>query len=265
MPRVVPSDVVSAAERLFPEMARDPNKFPELDSSQVPSILALATLVRAVPDHLIVLDPQHYAALVASTAALEAMPAAFQGHRGLGTLQLRLRGWDENPVWIIRLAMVACPEEAPAAATNALAFIDDADLRESIRLDMSAADTNLANGEWKGATVLAASAVEALLLWALQEHQKAKPADVAAAVPAALKRDLGTDLEGRDWHLHEYLEVAAHLKLVTGDTAQLVRLAKDARNLVHPGRAARLGQKCDRSTALRALAAAEAVARDLAI
>jgi hypothetical protein len=53
------------------------------------------------------------------------------------------------------------------------------------------------------------------------------------------------------------------LKLITGDTAQLVRLAKDARNLVHPGRAARLDQKCNRATALTALAAVEAVADDL--
>jgi len=54
------------------------------------------------------------------------------------------------------------------------------------------------------------------------------------------------------------------LKLISDDTAKLVRLAKDFRNLIHPGRAARLGQKCDRATALGALAAMEAVARDLA-
>ena len=80
---------------------------------------------------------------------------------------------------------------------------------------------------------------------------------------ATLKQNPGADLEGQGWHLHEYVEVAAHLKLIEGDTAKLVRLTKDFRNLIHPGRAARLGQKCDRSTALTALAAVEAVARDL--
>jgi hypothetical protein len=35
--------------------------------------------------------------------------------------------------------------------------------------------------------------------------------------------------------LHEYVEVAAHLKLIENDTAKLVRLAKDFRNLIHPG------------------------------
>ncbi len=74
----------------------------------------------------------------------------------------------------------------------------------------------------------------------------------------------GSDLEGPGWHLHEYVEVAAHMGVIKPDTATLVRLAKDFRNLIHPGPAARLGQKCDRATALGALAAVEAVARDLA-
>jgi hypothetical protein len=78
-----------------------------------------------------------------------------------------------------------------------------------------------------------------------------------------LNYDPGADLEGQGWHLHQYVEVAAHLQIIKADTATLVRLTKDFRNLIHPGRAARLGQKCDRSTALAALAAVEAVARDL--
>jgi hypothetical protein len=51
----------------------------------------------------------------------------------------------------------------------------------------------------------------------------------------------------------------AILKLIEDDTAKLVRRAKDFRNLIHPERAARLRQRCDRSTALTALAAVEAV------
>ena len=87
---------------------------------------------------------------------------------------------------------------------------------------------------------------------------------VATLVGKTLKANPGADLEGPGWHLHEYVEVAAHMGVIKPDTATLVRLAKDFRNLIHPGRAARLGQKCDRATALGALAAVEAVARDLA-
>jgi hypothetical protein len=40
-------------------------------------------------------------------------------------------------------------------------------------------------------------------------------------------------------------------------------LARDFRNLIHPGRAQRTGADCDRGTALTALAAIELVVRDL--
>lgn len=41
------------------------------------------------------------------------------------------------------------------------------------------------------------------------------------------------------------------------------RLAKDFRNLIHPGAAQRLAQNCDRATALSAVAAVEHVVRDI--
>jgi len=149
-----------------------------------------------------------------------------------------------------------------------LLYITDQALRDSIRLDISAAHRDCAQGEWKGATVLAGAAIEALLLWALQEQQRKKSGSLAAAVAAlltnnTLNQDPGADPEGGGWHLYQYVEVAEYLKLIDPDTSKLVRLAKDFRNLIHPGRAARLGQKCDRATALAALAAVEAVARDL--
>src|SRR5436309_10455167 len=164
--------------------------------------------------------------------------------------------------------MAACVDYAATVATTPLSFIADAALRESIRLDMSGAHRDLGQGEWKGATVLAGSAIEALLLWALQERERNKPGDVPAAVAAligskTLKGNPGADLEGPAWHLHEYVEVAAHMSIIKPETATLVRLAKYFRNLIHPGRAARLGLKCDQGTALATLGAMEAVARDL--
>jgi hypothetical protein len=181
-------------------------------------------------------------------------------------INFNLHGYDQNPVAMIRAAMAACPDEAPTQATTGLSFIIDADLRASIRLDISAADRNYAEGEWKGATVLAGAAVEALLLWVLQEHEQQHPGARQQAIDAlrgsgTLTRQPDTNLER--WNLHEYAEVVAQLQLIERETATLVRLARDFRNLIHPGRSARLRQKCDRSTALTALAAVEAVARDL--
>jgi len=66
-----------------------------------------------------------------------------------------------------------------------------------------------------------------------------------------------------NWVLFEYIEVAAELKVISDETATQARLAKDFRNLIHPGRAQRLGQECNRATALSAVAALEHVVNDL--
>jgi len=114
--------------------------------------------------------------------------------------------------------------------------------------------------------VLAGSAIEALLLWALHQHEQQHPGTRQTAVTAlitngTLNAPPHTNLER--WDLHEYARIAAHLGLIEPETFTLCDLARNFRNLIHPGRAARLGQNCDRSTALAALAAVEAVARDL--
>ena len=180
---------------------------------------------------------------------------------------VRVPGLSElHPISLTRRYLAKCPDQAPSPATAALQFVPDATLRESIRLDISAANRDLAQGEWNGATILAGAALEALLLWALQAHNRQHAGSVAAAVGAlvtANKMARPREPDPETWDLQHYIPVTAHLDLITGDTATQAMLAKNFRNLIHPGRAIRLGQKCDRATALGTLAAVEAVARDL--
>jgi len=259
MPRVVPSDVVTYIEEAF----RHHNPAQVLQQGISAPLASLLAMVDRVPDELLALSGRDFAQFLASAETIR--DALTQWRSGSD----HARNWQipYAPVVTIRDLLRQCPDDTTSPQTAALAFVSDVALRESIRLDISGAHRDLTQAEWKGATVLAGSAIEALLLWALQEFEKKKSGSVAAAVaalrPKPLGHDPGADLEGQGWHLHEYVEVAAHLKLIEDDTAKLVRLAKDFRNLIHPGRAARLGQKCDRSTALTALAAVEAVARDL--
>jgi len=65
------------------------------------------------------------------------------------------------------------------------------------------------------------------------------------------------------WALEPLIEVAKVLDQIEDKTAIEARLAKDFRNLIHPGRAERLNQVCDRGTAFSAIAALEHVIRDL--
>ena len=65
------------------------------------------------------------------------------------------------------------------------------------------------------------------------------------------------------WCLHHFIEVATHLKLIKPDKSSAAKLAQNFRNLIHPGRVARLEQTCDRGTAYSAIGAMEHVIRDL--
>ena len=264
MPRILPSDVVQAIDNMFSNIIANPQSRPGFSTEVVPRLRAIVSLVEAVPTELIDLDPAEYARLLMCVAALR---GAIEIAPARAVTVLDIPGLPEHPIAVIREAMSLCPDEAPSPQVTELSFIADTALRNSIRLDISAAYSNLSQGEWKGATVFAAVAAEALLLWALQRNDSANRHAAVRALSArgVLTGDLGANPEGREWSLHTYVEVAAQLRIIGDSTSTLVRLTKDFRNLIHPGRAARLQQTCDRSTALTALAAVEVVARDLEI
>ena len=121
----------------------------------------------------------------------------------------------------------------------------------------------MSNGEWKAATVLAGSAIEALLLWALGQRPTADIAKATTALLASGEISRQPDSNLERWDLHEYNEFAFNLRLLENDTYIKINLAREYRNLIHPGRAQRLGQICDRGTALSCVAALEHVVRDL--
>jgi hypothetical protein len=221
---------------------------------------ALLTLLEEIPDELITLDGHTYTALIANITTIRSTLKRWEaGHKvdlpllpGLSTL---------NPVVVIHYALADCPDQFPSPGTTELIFIQDQQLRENLRLDMSGMNKALSSGEWKAATVLAGSIVEAVLLCALQQQDSARlTSAIANASGRALRRNPAADLER--WNLHEFIEVAAEGG-IKADTASQARLAKDFRNLLHPGRASRVGQICDRGTALAAVAAVELVVRDL--
>jgi hypothetical protein len=136
-------------------------------------------------------------------------------------------------------------------------------LRAALHRDLGEVNHALSNGEWKAATVLAGSVVEALLLWALQNRRTEAEIIRSAATRLGRKIDLRRrPLEA--WNLSELIEYAEATEVITSETKAGADLGKDFRNLIHPGRAARLSKQCDRSTALFAVGAVEAVMANLA-
>jgi hypothetical protein len=135
-----------------------------------------------------------------------------------------------------------------------------------IGLDLSAVATDLQSGEWKGATIIAGSCCEALLLYALQTKEKQKPGAIAGAVGAIAwpsKAPKASDATDRSWDLFSYTEAANQMGLITRSTKDELSLARNYRNLIHPAKTVREQVKCDRGTAYIAAGALEHLVSDV--
>ena len=252
MPRVVPSEIVRVLDKHF-SWAKGTDAAPRLDANHIGRVMALLGLVDRLPPHLLTLNENEYTDYVAQVEALRSRPQLW-----LAQPEMSRSG---EAVRDIRMFLAKCPDDWPPDSVHALSFITDADLRNDLRMDIDHAERALDGSEWKAATVLAGSVVEALLLWKLGSLPPADVSGMTKTLGLSVKPDL------RWWHLPDYIEVAAKLPVTTpsirADTAALLRLVKDFRNLIHPGRAERLAKQCDRSTALTALAGIVAVVNDL--
>lgn len=201
-------------------------------------------MVSEIPAELLTLDADTNSAFISSMAAIRHTVSRWGG--GHPDQLKKAPGYKDNPVTLIRNALASCPDEAPAPGTADLDFIDDDELKNNLRMDISSVNRALINGEWKAATVIAGSVCEALLLWRLTKANTGELEEVL-----------------QKWVLHQYIEVAARLKIIGPQTEKQATLAKDFRNLIHPGRATRLAQECNRATALSAVAAVEHIVEDL--
>ncbi|MGH7181467.1 MAG: hypothetical protein ACREJN_05765 [Nitrospiraceae bacterium] len=226
---------------------------------------ALLDLTDQIPSSLVVLNGHDYSVLVSSIAAIRNIMQNPKSHGHGSTIELPPIGefGNLNPIALIRDLLDKCPDEFPSPGVAELLFISDQLFRDSLRNDIGTINRALADSEWKGATVLAGSVVEALLLYTLKQRTQTEIQTAVTALHSTrtMPRTIPTDLE--HWNLQEYIEVARSLNLIKENTATQARLGKDFRNLIHPGRSQRLGQNCNRATALSAVAAVEHVLKDL--
>ncbi len=254
MSRVVPSQVVEIINTLFPftSTQRDGESV-SLDFSFMESLAGIAHLVDQIPSELIHLNDTDYIDFIINVEAIKSAVKSFEQRGNVNPLKF-LPGFNRlNPVTIVRRALEKCPDEFPSKSVTKLLFISDIDLRDSIRMDISIAEQAFRNGAWKASTVLAGSAIEALLLWRLKQED-----------PKNLQNKAAIDVDQLDrMDLHHLIDVSKIMGIIKPETITLALLAKGFRNLIHPGRSIRLGEKCNRGTAYTALAALEHVVNDL--
>ncbi|MFZ0679926.1 hypothetical protein [Candidatus Binatus sp.] len=158
-----------------------------------------------------------------------------------------------DPVSYIRDALAGLTDQIVARSTSTLTFLNDPDLADSLRVDIATASSALRNGEWKAATVLSGSVIEALLLWALQKTHLAIVQSQAIGPKTAIEK----------WDLADYIDAADKFRCVEPSTIVEARRAQEYRNLIHPGRAIRLGVTCDLGAAHVAIGALDHVINDL--
>src|SRR5262245_5171911 len=180
MPRVVPSDVVAIIDQLFPDLVR----LSVLTRGTADRLRAVLDMVDAIPPELIApLDRTNYAGLVANLAAIREALENWRS-RGEDRTLPTMTGFSDIPLTVVRDALQKCPDDIVAPGTAELAFLsDEPELREDLRLDLSHAERAMVGDEWKAATVLAGSVLEALLLWALDQPRYAAEAKAAPGVP----------------------------------------------------------------------------------
>jgi integrase len=229
MPRVVPSQVRDLIAVAFPFVLSAENA--PVSIASVGELSAVVSLAKQVPDHLLTVTASDLSDYTRAISAIEYTLQFWLIQKGVRNL------WSvgkESPLVVLHRVLAKCPDALPSPMTAELLFVTDGALRESIRLDVSSADRDFINTEWKGATVLAGSATEALLLWVVKEADRKQAGAIQSAVSGALSARFlrqKPDSDPERWSLGEYIEVALQLKLIKDQTAQQARLAKDFRNL----------------------------------
>ncbi len=265
MSHVLPSDLVRHIDKVFPaanKQALKEIRTWDLLVNHAGSVQGILTLVEQISPHLLTLGGDDRMQLQAALEQMRAALTHWHGNDKNYVLRETPGSGDLNPVTALRGLLLKCPDEGVIAAISPFTFILDPIFREALRLDLTSANEAFLHDEWKPSTVMAGSVLEAILLNALLTCHQNNPGAIPGVVKALLnakrfRKDPGPDLES--WHLPPMIEVAAELGLIPGNALDLCRVAKDFRNLIHPGCTLRLGQKCTRGTARAALAAVDLV------
>jgi hypothetical protein len=266
MPRVVPTDVKEFIDRSVPVDSTG-----SIYEFNVGPIETVINLVENIPNELLLLDSKSFTAFSAALSQLKSAVRTFRNEQSRHnyiqptSLGLMTAYGNLTPLAVISRELTKCPDNVPRSDLPDLAFIEDFQLRDTLRKDMASAAAALGHDEWKTATVLAGSVIEALLLWALES----KRGEISAAIAALdasgdFKTVRKPDANELDWwNLSQYIMVAAHLDVIGDKTATVVDQTRAFRNLIHPGKVKRTQQTCSRGTAYTAYAALQLTIEDL--
>jgi hypothetical protein len=179
------------------------------------------------------------------------------------TLASNAPGLDSSILPRLSDILSRCRDEVIPNTIAGLEFVTDHALRHSLRSDLTSVDSSIRVRDWKSATVIAGSAVEALLLSALLDDTTAAIDKFRACYKdVELEEWIHAD-DPTTWALAHFAKVAHKLDRIQESTHDQLKLVRQYRNLIHAGAARRTGTTCDISTAHGAISGLYAVIRDL--
>lgn len=258
MRTVYPSRLTAFLQSHF--AGHDRNHHAATMQQKIGALVGFVELFKEIPDELIILEEGERAELLAAVAKVEFLLDLHRYHSPPAVLDAA--GTPLNAAWRL---LEKLPDRVPSAQHD-LAFITDDIMRLYIGLDLAAVANALQNGEWKGATILAASCAEALLLHGLQRIEAKSPGSVDKVGKTIKwlgpKPEFGA-LEDKSWSMYSYTLLSKELGLIGQNTAKELEPTKDYRNLIHPARAVREKSSFDRGTAYVAVGALDHVVSDL--
>lgn len=197
-------------------------------------------------------------------------PEAREWRRRIISVRSAVRRWESggsgdlnfDDVKQLHALLRKVQDELAPRSEPQLGFVQDELLRRSIARDLDSMERLVRMEEWKAATVLGGSVLEALLLEVLsrQDHLSAALAAEEKHINRQDPRWHKQPIES--WDLWKLIAVAHELRVIDDTVEPVCQGARGYRNLIHPGKE-RLTIACDKPTALTAAAAVGHVIRAL--
>lgn len=276
MPKVAPSQIIEYIDSRFPAVKKQSDGATStlnIGRNSHAAVNTIIEMIEQLPQNLINLTGEDYIVFIEALNELKGAIAFWRSDHSANMQYeiYRMReGSNWNPITYIRNALSKCPDQGINMTTNGLLFINEPEFREVLRQDISFVNQALVNAEWKAATILTGSIIEALLLYAIERIKKNSPKRFEELMDKVLKDDrLGEPLKSKpsnnpnDWRLSEYIPFSLVADIITVSTAKGCLVAKDFRNLIHPGVSIRKNIKCDRGAAFKSVGGMEHVISDL--
>lgn len=235
---LLPCDLADMIEKLFAEVGLSRSvTFRRSDKSRIGVLLRLVDqLDPGVPSSL---PSTEQLELLQAIEDVRSAHASWQAGEGEPLLpRSRSDGTRVDPVTALRDGLRRCPDLSAAASPHALGFLGDAPRAALLRADLASVERLHALREWKAATVLAGSVLEALLL---ERVSRVDGTRLAAAVAEADRRAGATARRLTERSLRELATLARSLELDVPSRDTLIEIDKagEFRNLIHPGLAER--------------------------